>query len=186
MKVIRWVATSSNQCFLRHYTMQLRFGNAMLFDNRLIAARGIGGAWSVGEADSQNERLWNGRLWPRKADVGMRKSFSSPNEKPSVKLRRPDGPCDKPKRWHQAVFQDSNRTARIRSCRSAGVVPSIQYGCRPRRICRIDDWIRPCQTILRGWQMFLAAFCTGTICNLERLMIRHRAQRTANLWRRLS
>jgi hypothetical protein len=36
--------------FLRHYTMQLRFGSAMSFDNRLIAARCVGGAWSLGEA----------------------------------------------------------------------------------------------------------------------------------------
>jgi hypothetical protein len=36
--------------------MQLRFGTAMSFDNRLIAARCIGGAWSLGEAHSQNER----------------------------------------------------------------------------------------------------------------------------------
>ena len=50
------VATSSNQCFLRHYTMQLRFGTAISFDNRLIAARCIGGAWSLGEARSQNEQ----------------------------------------------------------------------------------------------------------------------------------
>src|SRR5882724_10734214 len=40
--------------------MQLRFGSAMSFDNRLIEARCIGGAWSLGEAHSQNERLWNG------------------------------------------------------------------------------------------------------------------------------
>jgi hypothetical protein len=41
--------------------MQLRFGSAMSFDNRLIAARCIGGAWSLGEAHSQNEWLRNGR-----------------------------------------------------------------------------------------------------------------------------
>jgi hypothetical protein len=35
----------------------------MSFDNRLIAARCIGGAWSLGEAHLQNERLWNGSCW---------------------------------------------------------------------------------------------------------------------------
>src|ERR1700730_14060162 len=44
------VATSSNQCFLRRYTVQIRFGSAMSFDKRLIAARCIGRAWALGEA----------------------------------------------------------------------------------------------------------------------------------------
>jgi hypothetical protein len=34
--------------------MQLRFGSAMSFESRLIAARCLGGAWSFGEAHSQN------------------------------------------------------------------------------------------------------------------------------------
>src|ERR1700722_12438013 len=52
--------------------MQLRFGGAMSFDNRLIAASCTGGAWSLGEAHSRNERLWNGRLWPQ---VDIRSRF---------------------------------------------------------------------------------------------------------------
>jgi hypothetical protein len=58
--------------FLRHYTMQLRFGSAMSFDNRLIATRCVGEAWSLGEAHSQNARLWNGRFW-READLHTQK-----------------------------------------------------------------------------------------------------------------
>src|ERR1700730_12567086 len=67
------VATSSNQCFLRRYTMQLRFGTAMSFDNRLIAARCIGGAWSLGEAHSQNERYGT-------AAVGAERAFGWRNK----------------------------------------------------------------------------------------------------------
>src|SRR5258707_6874605 len=65
--------------------MQLRFGSAMSFDNRLIEARCIGGAWSLGEAHSQNERLWNDRSW-RKADAHTDKSpnLASPNTAPDI------------------------------------------------------------------------------------------------------
>jgi hypothetical protein len=159
-------ATSSNQCFLRHYTMQLRFGSAMSFDNRLIAARCIGGAWSLGEAHSQHERLWNGRLWPRKADVGMWKSFSSPNEKPSVKLRRPDGSCDKPKRWHRLY----SKTPTAQRAFEAADLP----GWCHRFSTAVDRAAFAGSMIGFGHaKLFCGAgkFCTGTICNLGRLMI---------------
>jgi hypothetical protein len=80
----------------------------MSFDNRLIAARCIGGAWSLGEAHSQNERLWNCRLWPRKADVGMRKSFGSRMRNPQSGSENLTGPTTSRKDGTQAVFQDSN------------------------------------------------------------------------------
>src|SRR5258707_13445136 len=51
--------------------MQLRFGSPMSFDNRLIEARCIGGAWSLGEAHSQNEHLWNGCRWRHKAQIDV-------------------------------------------------------------------------------------------------------------------
>src|ERR1700730_11366806 len=72
MKIIRWasVATSSNQCFLRHYTMQLRFGSAMSFDNRLIAARCVGAAWSLGEAHSQNARYGTAAVGAKQPSAG--------------------------------------------------------------------------------------------------------------------
>ena len=61
--------------------MQLRFGSAMSFDNRLIVARCIGRAWSLGEAfHSQNERYGT-------AAVGAKRSSSRASRPTEAKLK---------------------------------------------------------------------------------------------------
>jgi hypothetical protein len=142
MKVIRWasVATSSNQCFLGHYTMQLRFGTAMSFDNRLIAAHCIGGACSLGEAHSQNERLWNGCLWRTFAKTSRSACVDSGSGSPAGGMTRTENKSDR--------YSQDLRTAR--GATVVMVLPMVGFSRRgdqrksARRCYRTDDCADRC------------------------------------------